>query len=78
MQRVELAEAANRLGRFLVSDDLRRELAEPVQVERVRAALLEVAVGSACDERRTLGIETGDGQRPRHQTLREGRFVAER
>ena len=45
-----------RVGRLL-ADQLRSELAEPVEIERDRAALGEVAIGVAGDEVRTLGIE---------------------
>ena len=64
--------------RLVVADDVRRDLAQPIEVERRRVRAREIPVGAPRDRVRALRIEAGHDQRARHEALREGNLVAER
>ena len=77
LQRVDPPQPPYGARRLLLADELGRELAQAVEVERRRAALAEVAVREAGDEVRALGVEPRHDERASHETLRERNLVAE-
>jgi hypothetical protein len=78
LELVEPTEASDGLRGLLLPDDFGGQVAQPFEIQRMGAALLEITVRPPGDQGRTLGIEPGHRERPCHQTLREGRLVAER
>ena len=74
-QRVEPTQPPHRAAALGLAQHLRRELAEPVEVDAVGAARREVGVGTTGELVRARDRQPGRGERAGHQALRPRRAV---
>ena len=69
-ERMELPQAPHRAAALRLAEHLGGELAEPVEVEAVGAALREIGVGAAREVVRARHGQPGGRERARHEPLR--------